>query len=149
MAIVYIGLGSNLGDRGKNLADAVRSLSSRPFITLLKQSSILETEPVDYLDQPRFLNTIVIVDTCVAPRELLTITKEIEVELGRQKSVPKGPRIIDLDILLYDDIIINESDLTIPHPEIKNRRFIIQHLIELNPELRDPITGDPYQIVIG
>lgn len=144
MARVFIGLGSNLGDREKNLSEAVRRLAS-PGITIVKQSSILETDPVDYLDQPRFLNTIVIVETNLEPRELLARAQEIEIELGRRKTVPKGPRTIDLDILLYDDIILQSPDLTIPHPEIKNRKFIIRHLVELDPGLTDPITNVPYR----
>ncbi len=148
MAIVYIGLGSNLGDREKNLDDAVVRLSSRPFITILKQSSILETEPVDYRDQPRFLNTIVIIETSLSPRDLLNATREIEMESGRQKTFPKGPRTIDLDILLYDDLMLQTGDLTIPHPEIKNRKFIMQHLVELEPELKDPVTGNKYEAFI-
>jgi dihydroneopterin aldolase/2-amino-4-hydroxy-6-hydroxymethyldihydropteridine diphosphokinase len=145
MAIVYIGLGSNMGDREKNLADAVSRLSSLPFITFLKQSSVLETEPVDYLEQPRFLNKIIVIETTLAPRELLNRTGKIEIELGRRKTVPKGPRTIDLDILLYDDIILQTADLTIPHPEIKNRKFILQHLVELDPDLTDPITKQKYR----
>jgi 2-amino-4-hydroxy-6-hydroxymethyldihydropteridine diphosphokinase len=145
MAIVYIGLGSNMGDREKNLADAVSRLSSHPFITTLKQSSVLETEPVDYLEQPRFLNKIIVIETTLAPCELLNQTREIEVKLGRQKTLPKGPRTIDLDILLYDEIILQTVDLTIPHPEIKNRKFIMQHLVELDPDLKDPITKQKYR----
>ncbi|HNW29886.1 MAG TPA: 2-amino-4-hydroxy-6-hydroxymethyldihydropteridine diphosphokinase [Spirochaetota bacterium] len=148
MAIVYIGLGSNLGDREKNLKDAINALVSHPSIKLLKQSSILETEPVDYLDQPIFLNMIIVVETDLAPRELLETTGKTELELGRQKTIPKGPRTIDLDILLYDDIILNTGDLIIPHPEIKNRPFIIKHLVELDPELKDPITIVPYRNLI-
>ncbi|HQJ72292.1 MAG TPA: 2-amino-4-hydroxy-6-hydroxymethyldihydropteridine diphosphokinase [Spirochaetota bacterium] len=145
MAIVYIGLGSNLGDREKNLRDAINALASLPSITPLKQSSILETEPIDYLDQPLFLNMIIVVETALAPHELLETTGRIELELGRRKTVPKGPRTIDLDILLYDSIILSTGDLIIPHPEIKNRQFIIRHLVELDPELKDPITNEYYR----
>src|SRR5512141_2293148 len=106
MATVYIGLGSNLGDREKSLAEAVHRLASIPGITIVKQSSVLETEPVDYLEQPRFLNSIIAIETNLTPGELLSRTKGIELELGRQKTIPKGPRTIDLDILLYDDIIL-------------------------------------------
>lgn len=148
MAIVYIGLGSNLGDREKNLKNAINALASRPSINILRQSSILETEPVDYLDQPLFLNMIIVVETDLPPHELLEITGKIELELGRRNTVPKGPRVIDLDILLYDDIMLNTGDLIIPHPEIKNRQFIIRHLVELDPELHDPVTGNKYKVFI-
>lgn len=148
MAIVYIGLGSNLDDREKNLKNAINALASRPSINILRQSSILETEPVDYLDQPLFLNMIIVVETDLPPHELLETTGKIELELGRRKTVPKGPRTIDLDILLYDDIILNTADLIIPHPEITNRTFILQHLLELDPELHDPVTGNKYKVFI-
>lgn len=145
MAIVYIGLGSNMGDREQNLGKAVHALVSHPLIRILKQSSILETEPVDYLDQPRFLNTIIVIDTSLSPHKLLETTRGIEMELGRKMTIPKGPRTIDLDILLYGDIILKTADLTIPHPGIKNRPFITQHLVELNPELVDPVTKQKYR----
>ncbi|MBP7735262.1 MAG: 2-amino-4-hydroxy-6-hydroxymethyldihydropteridine diphosphokinase [Spirochaetes bacterium] len=148
MAIVYIGLGSNLGDREKNLKDAINALVSRPSMKLLKQSSILQTEPVDYLDQPLFLNMIIVVETDLTPHELLKTTGTIELEMGRQKTIPKGPRTIDLDILLYDDIILKTAELTIPHPEIKNRQFIMRHLVELDPVLADPATKQRYRDIV-
>jgi 2-amino-4-hydroxy-6-hydroxymethyldihydropteridine diphosphokinase len=145
MAIVYIGLGSNLGDRKKNLSDAIQHLASGCPVTILDKSSIIETDPVDYLDQPRFLNQVIVVETSLAPRDLLRELKQAEADLGRTKSFSKGPRTIDLDILLYDDIILNTDDLKIPHPEIKNRKFILRHLVELDPELKDPATGKKYR----
>ena len=145
MAIAYIGLGSNLGDRKKNLTDAIQRLASRSPVTILDNSSIIETDPVDYLDQPRFLNQVIVIETSLTPHDLLRELKQAEEDLGRIKSIPKGPRTIDLDILLYDDIILKTDDLTIPHPEIKNRKFILQHLIELDPDLKDPATGRKYR----
>ncbi len=145
MAIVYIGLGSNLGDRKKKLSDAIQHVASGCPVTILDKSSIIETDPVDYLDQPRFLNQVIVVETSLAPRDLLRELKQAEADLGRTKSFSKGPRTIDLDILLYDDIILNTDDLKIPHPEIKNRKFILRHLVELDPELKDPATGKKYR----
>lgn len=145
MAIAYIGLGSNLGDRRKNLTDAIQHLASRCPATILDKSSIIETDPVDYLDQPRFLNQVIVIKTSLTPHDLLRELKQAEEDLGRIKSIPKGPRTIDLDILLYDDIMLKTDDLTIPHPEIKNRKFILQHLIELDPDLKDPATGRKYR----
>ncbi len=145
MAHVFIGLGSNLGDRQVNLAEACRLLLSIKGISLLKKSSIEETKPVDFLEQPDFLNQIIQIKTLIDPLELLNITKKIENGLGRVKTIPKGPRIIDLDILLYDDLIMNSPELTIPHPQIKNRKFILKHLIEIDPELADPVTGILYR----
>jgi 2-amino-4-hydroxy-6-hydroxymethyldihydropteridine diphosphokinase len=145
MAIAYIGLGSNLGDREKHLANAIQHLLSRCPATILDKSSIIETDPVDYLDQPPFLNQVIVIETSLAPHDLLLTLKQAEADLGRTKSFPKGPRTIDLDILLYDDIMLKTDDLTIPHPEIKNRKFILQHLIELDPDLLDPTTGRKYR----
>ncbi len=145
MSVAYIGIGSNLGDRRNQLAMAVNLLAAHRDIRLLRQSSIIETDPVDYLDQPRFLNQVVVVKTVLGPRELLRTLKEAETGLGREKSIPRGPRAIDLDILLYDDIILETDDLSIPHPEITNRPFIMRHLAELDPELIDPVTGKLYR----
>jgi 2-amino-4-hydroxy-6-hydroxymethyldihydropteridine diphosphokinase len=149
MAIAYIGLGSNLGDRADNLDKAIRRLASRSPVTILERSSILETEPVDYLDQPRFLNQIIKIETGLYPRDLLQALKHAEADLGRKKSLPKGPRSIDLDILLYDDLVLDTPDLVIPHPEIKNRKFILQHLVELDQELVDPVTGIKFRDLIS
>jgi 2-amino-4-hydroxy-6-hydroxymethyldihydropteridine diphosphokinase len=145
MAIAYIGLGSNLGDRKKQLTNAIQHIASHCPVTILNKSSIIETDPVDYLDQPRFLNQVIVVETSLAPHDLLLALKQTEANLGRIKSFPKGPRTIDLDILLYDDIMLQTDDLTIPHPEIKNRKFILQNLIELDPDLKDPATGKKYR----
>ena len=145
MATVYVSLGSNLGDREENIEKAFRRLASIRQLTIVKQSSILETEPVDFLEQPPFLNTIIILETQLTPHDLLNTLKQAETDLGRKKTFPKGPRSIDLDILLYDDLVLNNEDLIIPHPEIKNRTFILQHLAELNPELIDPVTGQKYK----
>jgi 2-amino-4-hydroxy-6-hydroxymethyldihydropteridine diphosphokinase len=145
MAIVYVGIGSNLGDRRNNLKKAIRYLTAHQSIKILKKSSIQETDPIGYINQPRFLNQVLAIETSETPHDLLQIFKQIEIKLGRIKSFPKGPRTIDLDILLYNNIILNTIDLIIPHPEIKNRNFILQHLIELEPDLIDPMTGKSYR----
>ncbi|OHD65787.1 MAG: 2-amino-4-hydroxy-6-hydroxymethyldihydropteridine diphosphokinase [Spirochaetes bacterium RBG_13_51_14] len=144
MAVVYIGLGSNLGDRSKNLNRALGHITSFLPAKLLKKSTVIETDPVDHQDQPRFLNQVAVIETALPPHELLKALQQAEKELGRKKTFPKGPRGIDLDILLYDGIILNAKDLTIPHPEIKNREFILRHLVELDPALADPVTGTRY-----
>ncbi len=141
MPLVCIGLGSNLGDRNSNIANARDELLNTGEIEIVKGSGIEETEPVDYLNQPLFLNQIILIKTELPPKILLKVLQKIEKKLGRTKTIPKGPRIIDLDILLYDDIIFNSRKLTIPHPEIKKRRFILKHLIEIEPCLADPLTG--------
>lgn len=148
MALVYIGLGSNLGDRRVNIAKACEELINTGDIELLKESSIEETDPVDYLNQPLFLNQIIIIKTELYPEKILKVVKLIEKKLGRKKTILKGPRIIDLDILLYDNIIYNSRNLIIPHSEIKNRTFILKHLVEINPSLIDPLTGISYADIL-
>ena len=143
----YIGLGTNLGNLQKNLKKAKILIMERK-IEIKKESSILETKPVDFLDQPDFLNQIIEIETGYSPKELLDILKDIEKKMKRKKTIPKGPRIIDLDILLYDDIIFMSKDLIIPHSEIKNRKFILTHLIELNSGLRDPLSGEYYRSML-
>lgn len=147
MALVYIGIGGNMGDRRNYLSSAVQMIIARAPAELAAESSILETKAVDYTEQPDFLNQIILVKTSLTPVELLGILKDIEKELGRVKRFDKGPREIDLDILLYDDLVINNENLVIPHPQILNRDFIMVHLIELNPQLRDPITGEKYSVL--
>ena len=145
MARVYIGLGTNLGKRKKNLERAREKILSRDSISLIRESSIDETDPVDYLDQPKFLNQIILIETSVEPYELLNILKKIELEMGRTREVRKGPRIIDLDILLYDDIINDAEELIIPHPGITRRHFILKHLLEIDPDLIDPVEKRSYR----
>ncbi len=143
MPRVFIGLGSNLGNREENISKA-KNLLIDSGIKILKESSILETDPVIVLDQPKFLNQIIVIETVLSPVELLEKLKSTEISIGRKKSIPRGPRIIDIDILLYNNHIIEEYNLRIPHPEIKNRKFILDHLAELEPDLTDPITGKKY-----
>jgi len=145
MPRAFIGLGSNLGNREANLENAVKCVSSISRVSVVRKSSVSETDPVDYHEQPRFLNQIIIIETTLSPGELLGQLKQCEVGLGRVKSFAKGPRSIDLDILLYDDIILKTGELSIPHPEISNRPFILKHLVELEPELADPVTGTLYR----
>ena len=130
MANVYIGLGTNLGDRNGNLCRA-RSLMNQRGLRIVRESSVLTTEPVEYLDQPDFLNQIVKVETVISPHEMLDLLIAIENEMGRVRDLPKGPRIIDLDILLYDNIAISDNRITLPHPGIATREFIQYHLREL------------------
>ncbi|MBN1495412.1 MAG: 2-amino-4-hydroxy-6-hydroxymethyldihydropteridine diphosphokinase [Spirochaetes bacterium] len=148
MAFVYIGLGSNLGDRKKNIDAAADAIASNPGTIIIKKSTIIETDPVDYLDQPRFLNQVILIETDLTPLDLLRHLQQTETGLGRTRALPKGPRTIDLDILLYDTIVMETRDITIPHPQIKNRIFILKHLVELTPELTDPVSGDAFRTFI-
>lgn len=144
MALVYIGLGSNMGERGDYLSGAVKLIKVKAYAEIIAESSILETKAVDFTDQPDFLNQVVLIRTDLEPAKLLEVLKGVEKDLGRVRRFSKGPREIDLDILLYDDLVLHSRALDIPHPEIKNRWFILKHLVELNPELRDPVSGEKY-----
>lgn len=138
MAIAYIGLGSNLGDKVKNIKKAIQQLKSREGVKVLKVSSLYETAPVGYKDQPNFVNAVVEVHTDKQPDELLQITKAIEAALGRKKSFPWGPRLIDLDILLYNNLTYKSEKLSLPHPEVKNRAFVLVPLAEIAGEKVHP-----------
>ena len=137
MIIAYISAGSNIGDRVANLGFGARRLSERG--KLLKASSFFETEPVGYADQSWFLNRVFKLETALAPRELLAWCNEIERDGGRVRTFPNAPRTLDLDILLYDDRVISEPDLVIPHPRMAERRFVLEPLAEIAPNLPHPV----------
>ncbi len=139
----FIGIGTNLGDRSANIRQALSEMESRN-IRIRRLSSVESTEPVEVTDQPRFLNCIAEVFTVLLPHELQSTLLDIETGMGRVRSRSKGPRIIDLDILLYGDSVIHTDRLDIPHPGILNRCFILKHLVELDPDLKDPESGRAY-----
>jgi 2-amino-4-hydroxy-6-hydroxymethyldihydropteridine diphosphokinase len=143
--IAYLGLGSNLGDRAANLLRALKALRDAG-LSLIALSSIYETEPVDYLDQPDFLNMAVAVGAPqIEPFSLLKLCLDLEMRLGRERLIPKGARVIDIDLLLIDGITIDEVRdgvaLTLPHPRLHLRGFALAPLAEIAPELRHPILG--------
>ena len=131
MQIAYIGIGSNLGDRKRNIDSAVEYLKKTPLTVVEKASSIYETNPVGGPPQPNFLNGVIKIKTGLSPRSLLRRLKKIEKVLGREKTVRFGPRVIDLDILTYGKLNIDEEDLTIPHPRMHEREFVLRGLREL------------------
>ena len=135
--IVYLSLGSNLGDRAANLRDAIAALPAADF-SVCKVSSFYETEPVDYLDQPWFLNCIVEGETVSQPLDLLHSLRAIEAQLGSKKAFAKGPRLLDIDILLVGDLAIDTPELQVPHPRMLLRKFVLAPLAEIAPELRHP-----------
>ena len=137
MKTVYIGLGSNLGDRVENLLLARERIAS-PHVRLTRASSIYETAPREVLDQPWFLNQVVAAETTLFPRQLLARLLRIEREMGRQRTTSKGPRVIDLDILLFGDAVIHAAGLEVPHPRMAERRFVLEPLAELTPGLVPP-----------
>lgn len=139
MKTVYLSIGSNLGDRAAHLAAAVEALNA-PGLTVLRASPIYETEPRDLPNQPWFLNQVLEATTSLFPRQLLLRTQKIERDLGRKSGIPKGPRVIDIDILLYGNSIIHTDALEVPHPRMAERRFVLEPLAELAPDLRHPKT---------
>ena len=137
----YLGLGSNLADREKNIKRAIEKLNGEEAICVSKASSFYETEPQGIKNQPHFINCVLEIKTTLSPAHLLKKLKSIESELGRTPTVRWGPRIIDIDILQYEDIIINEDNLKIPHPLMSDRSFVLRGLSEIAPTLKHPISG--------
>jgi len=139
LAIAYLGLGSNLREREENLCRALTLLSAK--VELEEVSSVYETEPVGYKEQPLFLNLVCRVATNLPPDELFHIAKDVETSMGRIPSFPNAPRIIDIDILFYEDRIMSTQDLTIPHPRLQGRAFVLIPLAEIAPDLIHPELG--------
>jgi 2-amino-4-hydroxy-6-hydroxymethyldihydropteridine diphosphokinase len=135
--LVHIALGTNLGDRPANLKAALAALP--PALTGLAGSPVYETPPWGVIDQPAFLNMVVRGETSLAPEDLLAHLKHLESELGRLPSIRYGPRLIDLDILFYDDLVLDTPKLTIPHPHLHKRAFVLVPLADLAPELVHPV----------
>ena len=135
---VFIALGSNLGERRKNIETAIEKLKEKG-IKIVKISSVIETEPYGYKDQGKFLNAVCLVETDLDPFSLLDVLLKIEEEMGRIRMFKWGPRNIDLDIIFYDDLIIETENLKIPHPDAHNRIFVMGPLSEIDPEFVHPV----------
>lgn len=135
--LAYLSLGSNVGDRERYLSDAIVRLEDLGRI--VSASSFYETEPVEVTDQAWFLNCAVALETMFAPERVMAALLHIEREMGRERTREKGPRIIDIDLLLCDDVILNSPGLTIPHPAMHQRRFVLEPLAEIAPEVRHPV----------
>jgi 2-amino-4-hydroxy-6-hydroxymethyldihydropteridine diphosphokinase len=138
MTTVYLALGTNVGDRETNLYEAIRQLRQAGDVQVKKLSSIYETEPVDYLHQAWFLNAALEAETNSSATELLREMHAIESRMGSKKPFAKGPRLIDLDILLYGDATIEAPELQVPHPRMLDRKFVLIPLAEIAPNLRHP-----------
>jgi len=136
---VYIALGTNLGDRQENLRKALQNLPSA--VRLSAVSPVYSTPPWGYTGQPDFLNQVARLETGLSPHELLRVLKEIEVSLGRVPTFRYGPRVIDLDILFFDDLVMGTPELTIPHPRLAERAFVLVPLVDLAPDLCHPVLG--------
>jgi len=137
----FIGLGSNLGEREAQLRAALDAIAQLPGTQLVRVSSLYDTEPVGETEQPNFLNAVAQVDTELTARQLLWNLLLIERRLGRIRTRRWGPRTIDLDLLLYGSLVVDEPDLKLPHPELTRRSFVLVPLVELDPLLAHPVTG--------
>jgi 2-amino-4-hydroxy-6-hydroxymethyldihydropteridine diphosphokinase len=138
----YVGLGANLGDREATIRRAVELLAGDPDIEVVAVSTLRETDPVGYLDQPRFLNGAAALETTLSPRALLDRLLAVERALGRTREGPRhGPRTIDLDLLLHGDEVVDEAGLRVPHPRLAERRFVLEPLVELDRTLVVPGAG--------
>ena len=137
---VYLGLGANMGDRQANLERAVELLGER--LRIEKVSSVYETEPVGYEEQPPFLNAVCRVQTDIGPLQLLSLVKGIEAGMGRVPNFTDGPRPIDVDIILYGDLVMVDPELTIPHPRMAQRAFVLVPLAEIAPDIVHPFSGE-------
>lgn len=151
MKRAYVGLGSNLGRRRETIAAALEELGAERGVEVMGVSSLRETEPVGYEDQPRFINGAAVLETKLPPRELLDRLLEIERRLGRVRGEgPRfGPRTIDLDLLLYGDEIVQEPGLIVPHPRLHERRFALEPLAELDPAVEIPGYGSVQALLAG
>lgn len=138
----YLGLGSNVGDRAQNLIEALQRL--RAVVSLQKLSSIYQSEPVGHTDQPEFYNMVVQCSTELPARQLLQEVLSIETAMGRERTVQNGPRNIDIDVLLYDDVVLNDADLQVPHARMHERGFVLRPLLEIAPDMADPRTRERY-----
>ncbi|HEX5564458.1 MAG TPA: 2-amino-4-hydroxy-6-hydroxymethyldihydropteridine diphosphokinase [Sporosarcina sp.] len=145
MNTAYLSIGSNLGDRLAILQEAVRALDSNEKMDVTSVSAVYETEPVGYTEQPNFLNIVVELQTSLDPFELLAACQSIEQSLGRVRDIRWGPRTADLDILLYNNETIVSENLTVPHPRMHERAFVLIPLLELNPDVKHPVTGKHYR----
>jgi 2-amino-4-hydroxy-6-hydroxymethyldihydropteridine diphosphokinase len=133
----YLSLGSNVGDRQAQLRAAIGHLDAVGRV--VSNSSFYETEPVEFTPQPWFLNCVVAVETIKGPQELMTALLDIEQEIGRRRTQKKGPRTIDIDLLLFGDAVIDSLELRVPHPAMQQRRFVLEPLAEIAPEVRHPV----------
>jgi 2-amino-4-hydroxy-6-hydroxymethyldihydropteridine diphosphokinase len=139
MATIYIAIGGNLGDRAGLLARAVEQLSAA--FGPVEMSSLYETEPVGYADQPQYLNAVVRAETYLDPHEILAILQRIELDLGRVRSFPHAPRTVDLDFLFCEDLVLDTDDLTLPHPRLHERFFVLVPMAEIAPDVTHPRLG--------
>lgn len=140
--VSYVGLGSNLGDRELNLLRAIAEIGKIPASRITALSGFYDTEPVGPVPQDPFLNAVLRLETSLTPHQLLAELQRIETEVfRRERTIPQGPRTMDLDLLIYDDIVLESETLTIPHPRLHDRRFVLVPLVEISPDQTHPLFG--------
>lgn len=139
MSTAYISIGSNLGDRLKYIKEAIKKIKKSKEVKICRASAVYETQPVEKRDQPWFLNMVLELETSLEPLNLLELLLEIEEQMGRKRTRRYGPRNIDLDLLLYDDLVLNSDMLTLPHPRMHERRFVLVPLAEIAPQVVHPL----------
>jgi len=144
MTTAFIGFGGNLGDRVAACEGALGRLAASDGVRLVERSDLFRSDPVGIVDQPWFVNGVAEVETTLSPIDLLNRLIEIEAEMGRVRLVKNGPRIIDLDLLLYGDTRLEETTLTLPHPRMLQRHFVLVPLLQLLPHGRHPVSGEPF-----
>jgi len=144
---VYLGLGSNMGDREGYLAKAKDMLIAYDEIKILKESEILETAPYGNMDQADFLNQVIFIETELSAKDLFAVCQKVENISGRVRTKKWGPRTLDIDILFYEDQIIDTKELKIPHADIHNREFALRSMLELAPEFMHPVLGESIQVI--
>ncbi len=147
--ICFIGLGSNLGEPSDQLRLAISDIDQLPDTRVLASSAFYRSAPIGYLDQPDFVNAVVKIETRLAPRQLLSTMLSIERQYGRERTFSNAPRTLDLDVLLYGDMQIDEPGLTIPHPHMHRRAFVLQPLLEVEPDCMIPSVGSVRQALQG
>jgi 2-amino-4-hydroxy-6-hydroxymethyldihydropteridine diphosphokinase len=145
--IVYLALGTNIGERADNLKEAISSLS--PQMEVKAKSHVYETPPWGYEDQPKFFNQVVKAQTYLEPVQLLKHLKRLEIALGRTPSFQNGPRLIDIDVLFFDDVIVNTPTLTLPHPRLHERGFVLLPLMDVAPDLVHPVLQKTVRDMLG
>ena len=149
MATAYIGFGGNIGDKVGACDEALRRLAATPGVRVAAVSDLYRSDPMGILDQDWFVNGVARLATDLAPRDLLDCLIDIEARMGRVRQLKNGPRIIDLDILLYDEQEVVEPNLTVPHPGILARHFVLVPLLQLWPDGRHPVTGEPFAAALA
>jgi 2-amino-4-hydroxy-6-hydroxymethyldihydropteridine diphosphokinase len=148
--VVHIGLGANLGDRVAAVFEAIERLDESDNVSVVRVSTLLESDPVDVVDQPCFVNAVVSIRTTLPPEALLATLLEVEHAMGRRRDgvVPRGPRSIDLDILLWGDVRVDTAKLTVPHPRLHERAFVLVPLVEIDETLQHPVLNETMAVLL-